>query len=75
MNRFLLVFALLFNCIFVSLKAENFSVTAHIDSSFLFIGEQAGLSFEVIQQKNEKVFDRIYGVCRVVLWCIRAHIA
>jgi hypothetical protein len=55
MNRFLLVFALLFNCIFVSLKAENFSVTAHIDSSFLFIGEQAGLSFEVIQQKNEKV--------------------
>lgn len=53
MNRFLLILFLL--CSSVFLKAQNFTVTAKIDSSFLFIGEQAGLSFEIIQPKNSKI--------------------
>ena len=55
MNRILLVLFLLFGSILQGAKAQNFTVTAEIDSSFLFIGEQAGLSFEVVQDKNEKV--------------------
>lgn len=55
MNRILLVLFLLVGSILQGAKAQNFTVTAEIDSSFLFIGEQAGLSFEVVQDKNEKV--------------------
>lgn len=55
MNRILLVLFLLVGSILQGAKAQNFTVTAEIDSSFLFIGEQAGLSFEVVQNKNEKV--------------------
>jgi len=53
MNRFLFVLFLL--CSSVFLQAQSFTVTAKIDSSFIFIGEQAGLSFEIVQQKKSKV--------------------
>lgn len=35
--------------------AQRFAVEAAIDSSFIFIGEQAGLTLDVVQSKGERV--------------------
>ncbi len=54
MKRFLV--ALTLCCVLGgAVRAQDFSVAASIDSSFLFIGEQAGLTFEVEQPQGERI--------------------
>ena len=46
---------------FVHLLAQNITVTARIDSTSMWIGEQTKLSFEISQQPNQKVVTPLFS--------------
>ena len=62
MRNFLLMFFLLIvTFVNADLWAQKITVTARLDSTVLWIGDQARLSFEVTQQANQKVSMPIFS--------------
>ena len=43
------------------LSAQPFTVKAKMDSTQLWIGEQTGLTFEIVQSPNQKVTTPIFS--------------
>lgn len=56
----ILSFVIIFGSCF-SLKSQNFTVKAHIDSTMMWIGNQTNLSFEISQRPNQKIITPIFS--------------
>src|SRR5665647_2112562 len=61
MRKFLLLLLLIVTFAYTDLWAQKITVVARLDSTVLWIGEQAHLSFEVSQQPNQKVSMPIFS--------------
>ncbi len=60
--RKILIFSILFSStFFVHLLAQNITVTARMDSTSMWIGDQTKLSFEISQQPNQKVITPLFS--------------
>ena len=56
----LMLFVLLVSLVYTNLWAQKITVTARLDSTVLWIGNQAHLTFEVTQQPNQKISMPIF---------------
>jgi len=61
MKKYLLLFLLVITIAHSDLWAQKFTVNARLDSTVLWIGNQAKLTFEVSQQPNQKVTLPIFS--------------
>lgn len=61
MRKYLFFVVLFTSIVQTSLWAQKFSVSAKLDSTVLWIGDQAKLTFEISQQSNQKVIFPIFS--------------
>lgn len=60
-KSFLLLFLILVTFVSSDLRAQKITVSARLDSTVIWIGNQAHLTFEVSQQPKQKVFMPVFS--------------